>query len=416
VSDGRPIPSGRQWIDDADVEAVVSTLRSDWLTQGPAVARFEAVLAERCGARHAVAVTNGTAALHLACLAVGVGPGDVGITSAISFVASANCLRYVGAEVAFADVEPDTGLVDTGSLAARAEALAARGQAPKVIVPVDLTGQPAELVAVRRIADAHGALVIEDAAHSLGATYEHGGSRHRVGDCAHADLAILSFHPVKHITTGEGGAVLTNDATLALRLRDLRTHGIHKDPERLERAADDPWSGPWYYEMAALGFNYRITDLQCALGVSQMAKLDGFLARRRELARVYDAALGAEPLAGRLRPLLQHPGRANAYHLYVVQVSPRDGERAEDVARRRKALFLFLRDRGILCQVHYIPIPWQPYYRDRPAAERAYAGAEAYYAGALSLPLYPAMRDADQARVIEALGEWAAGEGRAVPA
>src|SRR5438445_4059647 len=272
-----PLPCGRQWVDEEDIRAVVEILRSDWLTQGPMVKAFEQALADYCGARYAVAVSSGTAALHLACLAAGVGPGDGGLTSPISFAASANCIAYCGGAPAFVDIDPRTITMEPASLERTCQQ-----QPPKVVIPVDFAGQPADLPAIYQIARKVGALVIEDAAHSLGATYDYQGQPFRTGSCAHADMATLSFHPVKHITTGEGGAVLTNDAGLYQRLLDLRTHGITRDPARLTR--DD---GPWYHEQQELGFNYRITDIQCALGLSQLRKLAAFVARRRELVQRY---------------------------------------------------------------------------------------------------------------------------------
>jgi perosamine synthetase len=332
-----PLSYGRQWVDEDDIAAVVDCLRGDWLTQGPRVEQFEAALAAATGARHAVAVSSGTAALHLAALAAGIAPGDTGVTSAITFVASANCIAYCGGQPHFADVNPDTALVDLGSLKDRVAELTRSGRPPKLIVPVDFAGQPADLPAIRDIADGCGAKVVEDAAHALGASYMHGGTTFRAGCCAHSDMAILSFHPVKHVTTGEGGAVLTNDPGLAKRLRNLRTHGIHRDPARLTR----PDEGPWYYEQDELGYNYRITDLQCALGISQMKKLGRFVERRNAIARIYDAALAQSPLAGWLAPLGRRPQTGvHAYHLYVVRLVRRPGETLDALALRRKAFYL----------------------------------------------------------------------------
>ncbi len=395
------LPYGRQDIRPADVEAVSAALKGEWLTQGPTVAAFERALCEVTGAAHAVAVSSGTAALHLANLALGVGPGDVAVTSAVSFVASANGTRYCGGDVAFTDVEPDTGLMDLADLERVLAELAALGRRAKLVVPVDLAGQPADLPAVQALARRHGALVVEDAAHGLGGSY--GGSR--CASCEHADLAILSFHPVKHVTTGEGGAVLTRDPALAQRLRELRSHGIHREADRFSASLDEAFVGPWYYEQAELGWNYRLTDVQSALGVSQLARLPEFLARRRQLAARYDGALAR--FADRLRPLVTRPGKDSARHLYVVQLVQRKGEAVVELARRRKDLYHFLRQREIAAQVHYIPIPWQPYWRKAAVPRKTdYPGATLYYASSLSLPLFPAMSDADADRVIEALGEW----------
>ena len=380
----RALPYGRQWLDEEDFEAVVRVLRGDWLTQGPLVGAFEEALAEACGVRHAVAVSSGTAALHLACLAAGVGPGDFGITSPITFVASANCIAYCGGLPGFADIDPGTACLDSAAL----EAVCARRR-PTVIIPVDFAGQPADLPAIQAVARRHGAVVIEDAAHALGASYEHEGRCHRAGACAHADLATLSFHPVKHITTGEGGAVLTNSPDLFAKLQRLRTHGITRDAAILTRH-----DGPWYHEQHDLGYNYRITDIQCALGLSQLRKLGQFVERRRALVGRYREALA--DLAGELTLLLEQPGQRSSYHLLVARI-------AGGAARRRR-VFDAMAARGIRCQVHYIPVHLQPWYREHAGTrEGEYPRAEAFYAGCLSLPLFPAMADRDVDRVAEAL-------------
>jgi UDP-4-amino-4,6-dideoxy-N-acetyl-beta-L-altrosamine transaminase len=377
------LPYGRQWIDDDDVAAVVAALRGDYLTTGPTVGRFEVALAERLGAPHAVAVCNGTAALHAACDVLGLGPGDEVLVPAITFLASANCARYVGAEPVFVDVDPDSGLIDVAD--------ARRKVTPRTraIVPVHLTGRPADLQAVRALADEHRLKVIEDAAHALGATY----GATRVGDCALSDATVLSFHPVKHITTAEGGAITTRDPALAVALDRFRNHGM------VRQAADlaQPSPGPWYYEQQTLGYNYRLTDLQSALGLSQLGKLDGFLARRRALAARYDAALAALP---GVRPVaVGTADTVSAYHLYSVLIdfAGCGVDRATVMAR--------LRERGVLTQVHYIPVPAQPYYIARGADLATLPGARAYYERTLSLPMYPAMTDADADRVVAALAE-----------
>jgi perosamine synthetase len=384
------IPYGRQLVDEDDIAAVVEVLRGDWLTQGPAIEEFERAICAATGARDAVAVSSGTAALHIACLAAGVMPGDTGITSAITFVASANCIRYAGGRPEFCDVDPETGLLSVASLHE-----AQRNGDPKVIIPVDLAGTPCDLPAIHRAARESGALVIEDAAHSIGASYMDGGSEHAAASCTHSDMAILSFHPVKHITTGEGGAVTTNDPALAGVLRDLRSHGITREPDRLVRD-----EGPWYYEQHRLGFNYRITDIQCALGVSQMSKLERYVARRRELAARYDEAFAAPEIAARLRPLTVPEGRRSAYHLYVVRVLPRAGEGDAEVLQCRRALYDALRAEGILTQIHYVPVPRQPDFERNGLGRGSYPGADAYYAGCLSLPLFPGLTEGDVDRVI----------------
>ncbi len=410
MNDGKaaaPLPYGRQWIEDDDVEAVVACLREDFLTQGPRVAAFEEALCRATGSPHAAAVSNGTAALHLATLALGVRAGDLGITSPVTFVASANALRYAGAEVAFADVEPTTGLMTPETLSRALDELGRQGRTPSLVVPVDLSGQPVELDRIAARARARGAKVLHDAAHSLGATYDVAGKKHRVGDGAFADATILSFHPVKHITTAEGGAVLSASDEVHARVMDLRTHGIHKRAEELTRPADDPFVGPWYYEQSSLGFNYRLPDLNCALGLTQIAKLERFVTRRRELAGRYDAALADSRFTGRIAPLAQRAGATSSYHLYVVRVLPREGDAARDIAARRRSLYDSLRSSGIYPQVHYIPVHWQPDYRGRAwLPEGGLPGAEAYYAGCLSLPLFPAMRDEDVDRTVEAVANW----------
>ena len=381
-----PLPYGRQWIDADDVSAVVECLQGDWLTQGPSVSAFEAALAETCGSRFAVAVSNGTAALHLAALAADLGPGQVGYTSPITFVASANCLAYCGATPAFVDIDPRTVTLDPEALES-----ACRRQKPAAVIPVDFSGQPADLPAIYDIAKRHGAVVIQDAAHSLGADYTSGGRTFRAGSCEHADMAILSFHPVKHITSGEGGAVLTNDPAYYARLMELRTHGITKDPAKLTRN-----DGPWYYEQHDLGYNYRITDLQCALGMSQLGKLPAFIERRRELVRLYEQALAE--LAPDVELLLESEGRRSAYHLMVMRL--RGG------AARRLAVFEFLQSRGIRAQVHYIPVHLQPWYQERFGYRAGdFPHAEAYYASCISLPLFPRMSNEDVDRTVAVVRE-----------
>ncbi|MBV8756667.1 MAG: UDP-4-amino-4,6-dideoxy-N-acetyl-beta-L-altrosamine transaminase [Deltaproteobacteria bacterium] len=382
----KPLPYGKQLIDADDIAAVAEQLGDDWLTQGPTVAKFEAALCEITGAKFAVAMSSGTAALHLACLAAGVGPGDVGVTSTNTFVASANGIRYCGGTPRMVDIDAETGLM---SLRALDEAV--RAVRPKVIVPVDFAGAVADLPAIAK----HGAVVIEDAAHSLGAEYTHGGRSYRAGSCAHTQMAILSFHPVKHLTTGEGGAVTTNDPALDAKLRELRTHGITRDPQRLTRN-----DGPWYQEQQSLGYNYRLTDLQCALGLSQAKKFPGFLARRRQIAAQYDAAFAKAPFVGQLVPLRVRDGVTSAYHLYVVRFS---GPSLEAIAARRKAVYMALRDAAIFAQVHYVPVHAHPDYAPFVAGQQ-FPGCDAYYASCLSLPMYPALTDGDVERVVATLG------------
>lgn len=391
------LPYARQWIDESDIEAVSQVLRSDFLTQGPAIERFEKALCVATGAKYAVAVASGTAALHLACLALDFGPGQTGLTSPITFAASANCFLYAGGGVAFADVDPATGLMRADILDARLGELSARGAPPGLVIAVSLAGKVAALPELAAVCARHGWALVEDAAHSLGATYRDAatGATHWSGGCAHTRAAILSFHPVKHVCAGEGGAVVTNDEALANRVRRLRTHGIEK-PTAAEMPADE---GGWFYEQRELGFHYRITDIQAALGASQLARLTAFLARRRELARRYAEVLAGAPYERVLRAPAFEPD--HAYHLYVAHFRTR---------KLRRSAYDFLAARGIRTQVHYIPVHRHPHYR-RVCGEISLPGADAWYAGCLSLPLFPRMTEADQQRVIDALGEFADAHG-----
>lgn len=387
-----PLPYARQWIDDDDIAAVTAVLRSDFLTQGPLVAEFEAALAAATGARYAVAVSSGTAALHLTCLALGLGPGRTGLTSPITFAASANCFLYTGANAAFVDVNPHDGLIAPAALEAELARRAAAGETPGVVIAVSLAGRAADLPALAALCTRYQWTLVEDAAHSLGATYGGEGVTHRSASCAHTRAAILSFHPVKHICTGEGGAVLTNDPELAAHVRRLRTHGIER------RAAATAREGGWFYEQFELGYNYRLTDLQAALGQSQLRKLPRFLERRRALAQRYADGLGPPAFPELLRAAAFDP--AHAYHLYVVHWRTRE--------LRRRA-YDFLAACGIHTQVHYIPVYRHPHYH-QPGGHLPLPGAEDFYAGCLSLPMFPAMSDHDQERVLRALAEFVAGE------
>ncbi|MDT8440440.1 MAG: UDP-4-amino-4,6-dideoxy-N-acetyl-beta-L-altrosamine transaminase [Desulfuromonadales bacterium] len=376
------IPYGRQSITEEDIQAVVEVLRSDWLTQGPMIERFEQAIADDCGARYAVAVANGTAALHLAALAAGFAPGDEVITSPITFVASANCIAYCGATPVFADIDARTYGIDPEQIRQRLTGKT-RG-----LIPVHFAGQPCDMGAIAAIAKGHHLTVIEDAAHAIGASYQVEGETFRVGCCAHSDMTIFSFHPVKHLTTGEGGMITTNSAELYEKLCLLRTHGITKDPSRLTRN-----DGPWYYEQQELGFNYRITDLQCALGLSQLKRLDAFVARRRQIAGIYDQAFSTEK---ELIVPEQHSCALSSWHLYML------GLRSLD----RKTVFTKLREQGLGVNVHYIPVHMQPYYRETLGCrEGDFPKAEAYYRRVLTLPLYPAMTDEDVRTVIDAVHE-----------
>lgn len=387
------LPYGRQSVDEGDVRAVSEVLRADWLTQGPRVEAFEKAVAARVGARYAVACASGTAALHLAMLAAGIGPGETVATVPITFVASANCARYVGAEVAFVDVEPECVTMDPVALD---RLLSSPARPPvRAIVPVHFAGHPARMPELWDIARVHNLIVVEDACHALGASYTGpDGVPVRVGTCAHSHMAVFSFHPVKHITTGEGGAVTTNSRELFERLLTLRNHGIVREGFEDRTGAELPW----YYEMQALGFNYRLTDVQCALGLSQLPKLDGFLKRRREIAAQYRTALRLVFSDEQVLPLAERPGVQHAYHLFPVQID--FGGRAPD----RATVMRRLRERGVGSQVHYIPLYRQPYYRRITAsAPEAFPNSEHYYARALSLPIYPALPVDGVERVVGAL-------------
>lgn len=379
------IPYGRQNISQADIDAVVDTLRSDWLTQGPAIERFEQAVAQRCQAAHGIAVSNATAALHIACLALDLGPGDRLWTSPNTFVASANCGLYCGAQVDFVDIDPATLNLDVAQLDARLQRAERDGTLPKVVVPVAFAGQSCDMARIAELARRYGFRVIEDASHAIGARY---GGR-PVGCCEHADITVFSFHPVKIITTGEGGLLTTNDPLLAERLRRLRSHGITRDPA----AMTGPSEGPWYYQQLELGFNYRMTDLQAALGLSQLQRLDAFVARRRQLVARYGERLADLPLE---LPQVQ-AGAEPAWHLYTVRL------RLERLQHGHRAIFEALRGAGIGVNLHYIPVHLQPYYRQLGFAPGDFPEAERYYAEALSLPLFPDLTDEQQDQVASTL-------------
>lgn len=379
------IPYGRQSVNQADIDAVVEVLKSRMLTQGPTIERFEAAMAERCQAGFAVAVCNATAALHIACLAADLGPGDRLWTSPNTFVASANCGRYCGADVDFVDIDPLTWNLDAGLLAQKLEAAERVGQLPKVVVAVAFSGQSCDLQAIAGLAERYGFILIEDAAHAVGASYD----GRPVGCGQYAAMTVFSFHPVKIITSAEGGMVLTNRPEMAARLRRLRSHGITNDPEQMS----EPSHGPWYYQQQELGFNYRMTDLQAALGLSQMARLDEFIARRRELAARYDRLLADLPLT---LPTAQ-PGAESALHLYVIRLQ------LAKIARSHREVFEGLRDAGLGVNLHYIPVHLQPYYQQQGFAVGDFPQAEGYYGEAFSLPLYPDLTEEQQDYVIAQL-------------
>ncbi|MBF0135496.1 MAG: UDP-4-amino-4,6-dideoxy-N-acetyl-beta-L-altrosamine transaminase [Magnetococcales bacterium] len=393
----RFLPYGRQWIEADDIAAVAEVLRSDWLTTGPAVTEFENELAARVGACHAVVCANGTAALHLAALALNIQPGDHVIVPAMTFLATANAIRFVGGEVVFADVDPQTGLMGPEHLLAACQRAA--GKPLKAVFPVHLNGQCVAMDQLAPIASEQGLQVVEDACHALGSTYPdpHGRSV-PAGSCQLSDMTVFSFHPVKTIAMGEGGAITCNQEHLRDRLRRLRSHGMHQNPREFAHPelalASDGTANPWYYEMPEPGFNYRISDINCALGRSQLRKLDRFAARRSDLAARYDRLLA--PLAPRIRPIARQPGQTPVWHLYAVHID------FDQVSLERAALMHALRARGIGTQVHYLPVSDQPYYRQR-YGDLDLPGARSYYRRVLSLPLFPSMLDTDVERVVEAL-------------
>lgn len=375
------IPYGRQSISDDDIAAVEAVLRSDWLTQGPAIERFERMVAERCGARYAVAVSNATAALHIACLGMDIGPGDLVWTVPNTFVASANCARYCGADVDFVDIDADTFNLSLDALRAKLAQAERLGRLPDLLIPVHFAGQSCQMAEIASLAERYGFRVLEDASHAIGGSY--GGAP--VGSCRHSDAVVFSFHPVKIITSGEGGMVLTNDPALRQRLLRLRSHGITRDAGQMQGEAE----GDWCYQQLELGYNYRITDLQAALGCSQLERLDAFVARRRRLQAAYRNALSDLPL----RMARQLPETDPAWHLLVVRL---------EQPQWRKPMFDALRARGVLVNVHYQPIYQQPYYRQLGFPPGLCPEAEAYYQRALSLPLYFDLSDEAFDRVIAA--------------
>lgn len=379
------IPYGRQEVTQEDVDAVVTVLKSDFLTQGPMVPKFEAAVAEYCHADYAIAVNSATSALHIACLALGLGPGDWLWTSPITFVASANCALYCGAKIDFVDVDPKTYNLCPRALATKLEQAQKVGRLPQVVVPVHLCGQSCDMQAIHALAERFGFKVIEDASHAIGGRYQN----EPIGNCRYSDITVFSFHPVKIITTAEGGMALTQDAALAAKLALLRSHGITRDPKLMSHAAD----GPWYYQQIELGYNYRLTELQAALGISQMTRLDDYVARRHQIASRYDQLLATLPVT---RPW-QHPDSYSALHLYVIRLQ------LDNIQATHRMVFEALRDQDICVNLHYIPVPNQPYFARMGFKPQQFAQAQSYYAEAISLPMYPTLTDEQQDQVVLAL-------------
>lgn len=381
------IPYGRQDVTAEDIAAVEAVLRSDWLTQGPAVEQFEDAVGKYCGAGFAVAMNSATSALHVACMALDLGPGDLLWTSPNTFVASANAALYCGAQVDFVDIDARTYNMSADALATKLAQARKIGKLPKIVMPVHFAGQSCDMRAIGKLAQEYGFKVIEDASHAIGGRY----LGKPVGTCEHSAIAVFSFHPVKIVTTAEGGMAVTNDPETAERMRLLRSHGVTRDAKRMRAVSQ----GPWYYEQVALGYNYRMTDIHAALGASQMKRIDTYVRARHAIARRYDAALADLPV---VLPW-QHPDCHSAYHLYPIQI---------DTARTsllRSEVFARMRQCRIGVNVHYIPVHTQPYYRARSSEVGTFPAAERYYAGALSLPLFPALDPDQQDQVLHALRE-----------
>jgi UDP-4-amino-4,6-dideoxy-N-acetyl-beta-L-altrosamine transaminase len=377
------IPYGRQNINQDDIDAVTAVLRSDFLTQGPVVPEFESRVSEYCGTRFSVAANSATSALHLACLALGVSQGDRVWTSPITFVASANCAFYCGAEVDFVDIDPLTYNMGVSALAQKLEEAEKSGVLPKVVIPVHLCGQSCDMEQIHALSRRYGFRIIEDASHAIGGHYQ----GKPVGSCTFSDITVFSFHPVKIVTTGEGGMALTNDPELAGRMQRLRSHGITRDPTEMSNAPD----GPWYYQQIDLGFNYRMTDIQAALGLSQMLRLDEFVRQRHDAAAIYDFLLEEMPVTAPWRC----PDSSSSFHLYVVRLHP------DEMKSSQNEVFERLRSHGIMVNLHYIPLYRHPYFRSRGHASTFLPEAERYYAQALTLPLYPGLLESQQHEIVE---------------
>ncbi|WP_370298712.1 UDP-4-amino-4,6-dideoxy-N-acetyl-beta-L-altrosamine transaminase [Pontibacterium sp.] len=375
------IPYGRQSLDQADIDAVLDVLKSDYLTQGPQVPKFEAAISDYCKSKYAVASNSATSSLHLACMALGLKPGDRLWTSPITFVASANCARYCGADVDFVDIDPRTYNLCPEALEVKLEKAEQTGTLPKVLVVVHLCGQSCDMKAIAKLARHYGIRIIEDASHALGGHY----NDEPIGNCAYSDITVFSFHPVKIITAAEGGIATTNNSELAQKMQLCRSHGITRDAEALQNPSD----GPWYYEQVTLGYNYRMSDLHAALGNAQLLKLDDFITQRQAIADRYDTAFSDLPIT---RPEVLE-GCKSAFHLYVVRLPE----------RQRLLIYENLKESGITTNVHYIPVHLQPYYRAMGFKKGDFPQAESYYSEALTLPIFPALSPDQQQGIIETL-------------
>ena len=380
------IPYGRQDITRADIDAVVEVLQSDFLTQGPKVPLFEQTVANKVGAKYALAVNSATSALHIACMALGLGQGDWLWTTPVTFVASANCGLYCGAQIDFVDIDPRTYNICPKALEAKLIAAEREGELPKVLVAVHLCGQPCDMQAIHTLSQRFGFKIIEDASHAIGGKYQ----GEYIGSGRYSDITVFSFHPVKIITTAEGGMALTNDDRLAEKMNLFRSHGVTRDLNLMTHEPD----GPWYYQQVELGYNYRMTELQAALGVSQMERLDAFVSRRHELAKRYDALLQDLPFT----TPWQHPDSYSGFHLYVIRL------KLDKIDKSHRQVFEGLREQGIGVNLHYIPVHTQPYYQKMGFKQGDYPEAESYYSEAISLPMYQGLTDQQQEKVVDVLG------------
>ena len=380
------IPYGKQAISQQDIDAVVDVLKSDWLTQGPKIPAFEQAIANYCGSAYACAINSATSALHVACLALNVGKDDIVWTSPISFVASANCALYCGAQIDFVDIDVATGNMCTDELEKKLITAKETNRLPKVVIPVHLAGQSCDMQAIYQLAVEYGFKVIEDASHAIGAKY----LGKPVGSCEFSDICVFSFHPVKIITSAEGGMAVTNNKQLAKRMERLRSHGITANPSEMT----EPSHGPWYYQQVELGFNYRMTELQAALGLSQLSKLDEFVTKRNQLAKVYSSKLKDLPI----NHLTQSQQSYSSYHLYILTLSG-------DAVVKHESLICSLREQGITSHLHYIPIHIQPYYKELGFKPNDFPNAMKYYSCALTIPLHPELTNSEQNFIIETLAE-----------